>query len=66
MTTPDTKFSGWRKSSLSGGQSDCVEVGFADSSIGVRDSKDPSGPHLEFEATAWAAFITAIKNNQFD
>lgn len=49
----------WRKSSRSstnGGA--CVEV--ADNLpdvVGVRDSKDPSGPVLTFTPAAWRAFI---------
>ncbi|MCF0093327.1 DUF397 domain-containing protein [Micromonospora sp. MH99] len=49
----------WRKSSRSSGN--CVEV--ADNLpgvIGVRDSKDPSGPALAFAPTAWRAFVTQL------
>lgn len=56
----------WRKSSYSnpdGGN--CVEVadGFP-GAIPVRDSKDPQGPALTFEAMAWTSFITAVKHGQ--
>ncbi|MFF0298339.1 DUF397 domain-containing protein [Kitasatospora sp. NPDC004614] len=55
----------WRKSSYSnsdGGQ--CIEVD--DLHPGhVRDSKDPSGPHLEFAPAAWAAFVTATVAGEF-
>jgi hypothetical protein len=47
----------WRKSSRSG-QSECVEV--ADNLpglVGVRDSKDPSGPVLTFSPDTWRTFI---------
>ncbi|MFI2714663.1 DUF397 domain-containing protein [Micromonospora sp. NPDC018662] len=52
----------WRKSSRSstnGGA--CVEV--ADNLpgvVGVRDSKDPSGPALAFEPASWRAFVAQI------
>ncbi|MFD7450620.1 DUF397 domain-containing protein [Kitasatospora sp. NPDC059827] len=58
----------WRKSSYSGGGgANCVEVadGFADVTP-VRDSKDPSGPALVFSATAWQAFITAVRTGELD
>ncbi|MCL7455686.1 DUF397 domain-containing protein [Micromonospora echinofusca] len=52
----------WRKSSRSstnGGT--CVEV--ADNLpgvVGVRDSKDPTGPALTFTPTAWRAFVARL------
>jgi hypothetical protein len=57
----------WRKSSYSGqAGGDCVEV--ADGVPGfvpVRDSKDPSGPALLFQAEAWTAFLGAVKAGRF-
>ncbi len=48
----------WRKSSYSGGgDNDCVEVAFAASTVGVRDSKNTSGPTLEFSGTAWRNYM---------
>jgi hypothetical protein len=45
---------GWHKSSHSGGgDNDCVEVAVAASAVGVRDSKNTSGPTLAFSPTAW-------------
>jgi len=47
----------WRKSTRSG-NSECVEV--ADNLpgvVGVRDSKDPTGPVLTFTPRAWRAFV---------
>ncbi|MEU7978163.1 DUF397 domain-containing protein [Micromonospora sp. NPDC049081] len=52
----------WRKSTRSGGSGgNCVEV--ADNLpglIGVRDSKDRSGPALRFHPTAWSTFVHAV------
>ncbi|MGW3786041.1 DUF397 domain-containing protein [Micromonospora chokoriensis] len=52
----------WRKSSRSSGNGgNCVEV--ADNLpdvVGVRDSKDPTGPALAFTPTAWRAFVTRL------
>lgn len=51
----------WRKSSYSGGNgnSSCVEVAFQ-GRVGVRDSKNVSGPVLEFPAPAWQAFARIV------
>ncbi|MBC9730905.1 DUF397 domain-containing protein [Streptomyces sp. TRM68367] len=59
MTTPDT----WRKSSYSGGgQGDaCVEVSVRHPHIAIRDSKTPTRATLTFPASAFDAFITALK-----
>ncbi|MBB5933987.1 DUF397 domain-containing protein [Streptomyces zagrosensis] len=56
----------WKKSSYSNGSQSCVEV--ADSfpgTVPVRDSKDPHGPALVFDTTAWTSFITGIKAGDF-
>ena len=49
----------WRKSSHSGGSGTgaCVEVAFEASAVGVRDSKNTSGPSLAFSPTAWRTFV---------
>ncbi|MEU7610470.1 DUF397 domain-containing protein [Micromonospora sp. NPDC049204] len=56
----------WRKSTRSGGSGgDCVEV--ADNLpgvVGVRDSKDPTGPALAFAPAAWAAFVGDVKGQR--
>ena len=56
----------WFKSSHSASHSDCVEVAFLGlSSIGVRDSKNPSGPALIFTSAQWDTFISGIANGRF-
>ncbi|MEV4497789.1 DUF397 domain-containing protein [Micromonospora arborensis] len=56
----------WRKSTRSGGSGgNCVEV--ADnlpSVVGVRDSKDPTGPALAFAPTTWSAFVASVKGQR--
>jgi hypothetical protein len=57
----------WRKSTCSGGSNDCVEI--ADNlpaAVGVRDSKNPSGPALVLTPRAWRAFVAGVKNGEFD
>lgn len=67
MRSIDLSTATWRKSSYSnpdGGA--CIEV--ADNALAalvpVRDSKDPQGPALTFEAPAWTSFVTAVKHGQ--
>lgn len=57
---------GWHKSSYSGGdQGECLEVARGHADIPVRDSKDPHGPALVFEPSAWSAFVSAVKRGTF-
>ncbi|MBY8878946.1 DUF397 domain-containing protein [Actinacidiphila acidipaludis] len=58
---------GWRKSSYSNNDSaSCVEVVDGHSAgVPIRDSKDPDGPALVFAATAWTAFVEAVKRGDF-
>ncbi|WP_027661518.1 DUF397 domain-containing protein [Salinispora fenicalii] len=52
----------WKKSTRSGTSGgECVEV--ADNLpgvVGVRDSKDPTGPALVFGPGAWRAFVAQL------
>lgn len=56
------------KSSRSGQQGDCVEVGIdlKCDKVLVRDSKNPTGPVLEFTRGEWAAFIGGAVDGEFD
>ncbi|MFF7249961.1 DUF397 domain-containing protein [Embleya sp. NPDC008237] len=53
----------WRKSSYSASpQSECVECAPLDPhAVGVRDSKNPGGPHLHVHAGAWNAFLATTR-----
>ncbi|RZS30315.1 uncharacterized protein DUF397 [Herbihabitans rhizosphaerae] len=47
----------WRKSSLSGSNAECVELGHAPERAAVRDSKNPTGPVLVFPTSAIATLL---------
>ncbi|MEV5824298.1 DUF397 domain-containing protein [Spirillospora sp. NPDC052242] len=53
----------WRKSSYTGGANDnqCVELGRLAQGIGVRDSKNPAGGHLDLTAAQFSGILDAIK-----
>ena len=50
----------WRKSSYSGGDNNCVEVGTAGAGVAVRDTKERPGRGLHFSTSAWQAFTEGI------
>ncbi|HEX3732940.1 MAG TPA: DUF397 domain-containing protein [Mycobacteriales bacterium] len=55
----------WRKSSACLGGSQCVEVAaFPSGSVGVRDSKNPAGPALEFTAGQWGEFLGGLRQQE--
>jgi Domain of unknown function (DUF397) len=57
----------WVKSSLSYSNGACVEVAdLPDGKVGVRHSKDPSGPVLQFTPAEWHAFLDGAQAGEFD
>jgi hypothetical protein len=64
----DDTFTGWRKSSLSSGGDNCVEVGFAsDGRVAVRDTEmEGHGPLLVFTPDEWDAFLGGAAKGEFD
>ncbi|KUN01303.1 hypothetical protein AQI95_30665 [Streptomyces yokosukanensis] len=61
MVSSENTFTGWYKSSYSGGgQGECLEVARGHVAVPVRDSKDISRPALLFSADSWTSFVTAV------
>jgi hypothetical protein len=57
----------WTKSSLSHANGNCVEVAdLPGRQVGMRDSKDVSGPVLRFPPEEWRAFLRGVRNGEFD
>lgn len=56
----------WRKSTRSGGAGgNCVEfAALAPDLVGVRDSKQPDGPILQFTPAAWRSFLTTLADQR--
>ncbi|MGW5936801.1 DUF397 domain-containing protein [Streptomyces celluloflavus] len=67
MTTT-TESPRWFKSSYSGNGGQCVEVAAnlaaSHGIVPVRDSKNPSGPVLDFSADAFASFVECVKADE--
>ncbi|WP_433726141.1 DUF397 domain-containing protein [Nocardia sp. CA-129566] len=56
----------WFKSSHSESAAQCVEVAWLDGGkVGVRDSKNPTGPALVFTPSEWDAFTAGAKDGEF-
>ncbi|MDK1475341.1 DUF397 domain-containing protein [Streptomyces sp. 549] len=52
----------WYKSSYSNDQGgSCVEIAPLTGEVGIRDSKDRTGPALVVPAAAWSAFVARIQ-----
>ncbi|BDT86326.1 DUF397 domain-containing protein [Nocardia cyriacigeorgica] len=65
--TVDLTGARWFKSSRSSSTKECVEVAHLDNGVvGVRDSKNPSGPALVFAPAEWDSFLTSTRKGDFD
>ncbi|WP_458086289.1 DUF397 domain-containing protein [Streptomyces malaysiensis] len=66
MTTESPR---WFKSSYSNNGGACIEVAAnlvaSRGVVPVRDSKDPHGPALMFDPTAWSSFVSAVRHGEF-
>lgn len=56
----------FHKSSYSGTNGACVEAAVCTCGVKVRDSKDPTGPVLNFTREEWSAFLAGVHNREFD
>ncbi|RKT83769.1 protein of unknown function [Saccharopolyspora antimicrobica] len=59
------KVGNWRKSSYSGNQTNCVEVGALADGAAVRDTKDRAAGYFVADRGQWSAFIGAVKADRF-
>ncbi|MBF6088743.1 DUF397 domain-containing protein [Nocardia cyriacigeorgica] len=65
--TDDLAGARWFKSSKSTASKECVEVAHLDSGVvGVRDSKNPTGPALVFNPSEWDMFLASARKGAFD
>ncbi|WP_067636291.1 DUF397 domain-containing protein [Actinomadura latina] len=61
MRAPELTQSIWRKSSYSGGnEGNCVEIADLNDRVGIRDSKNPTAPHLTVTRQGFAALLTHL------
>lgn len=56
---------GWRKSTRSSTQTNCVEVGRLDGGAAVRDTKNRDLGYVTASRTQWNAFLHAVKTDKF-
>lgn len=62
MNTRNLSTALWRKSRHSNGQANCVEVTHnLPGAVAVRDSKQPHGPKLVFDAEEWQVFLARLR-----
>jgi hypothetical protein len=57
----------WRTASRCPSGSTCVEIAeLPEGGAAMRDGKDAASPVLSFDAQGWAAFVTAVRQGEFD
>jgi hypothetical protein len=67
VTSVDLSGVEWFKSSFSASGSQCVEVAWlSEGGVGVRDSKNPTGPALIFTPGEWDAFTAGVATHQIE
>lgn len=56
----------FKKSSLCHHIIHCVKVAHKDGTIAIKDSKNPQQGALYFNKGEWEAFVSGVKNGEFD
>lgn len=57
---------GWRKSSFSGKETNCVEFRRVEGGVEVRNSKRPNDAIIRYTDSEWKAFVAGVKAGEFD
>lgn len=65
MSNHEFHHAGWRKSSGSNANGDCVQVAQTSALVRVRDSKHPAGPVLAVAPVGWSALLAGIRRDEF-
>jgi hypothetical protein len=63
LPRPGLIYSGWRTSSYSLGNGECIEVTSTNADVVmIRDSKNPHGGNVLCGVTEWRSFVSAVKS----
>ncbi|MEU7740378.1 DUF397 domain-containing protein [Nonomuraea sp. NPDC049158] len=63
----ELRSAGWRKSSSSGDNGNCLEVApLSAGRVGIRDTERPDLQPYVVSASVWAAFMDGAKRGEFD
>ncbi|MFE2512784.1 DUF397 domain-containing protein [Streptomyces naganishii] len=54
----------WRRSSMCGNESECLEVAVGHGGVMARDSKTPRRTPVRFTAPAWREFLHAVTRGE--
>jgi hypothetical protein len=66
LDTGNFSTANWKKSSLSMGNGNCIEIAQVSGRYLIRDSKNRFGPTLQFTRDEWRAFLGGVHNGEFE